>query len=354
MRGRRVVFRGIQEIVLEDYDVQRPQPDQVLVETLYSAISPGTERAMLLAQPNTVTADRGFPFEPGYSNVGRVIEAGAEVRNYRAGDLVATVQTHRSHVVLPDTVGPGVPPQKYAHLFTSPITPGVAVPQLHHLWKLPADASPALLRSLSAFGLWVVGLGGVRKARIEIGEPVLVLGLGPIGLAAAKHAQLAGGFPVIGVDPSPVRREKAKAFGLDGILENAAEHAGGFAAKVVIEATGRPEVVPEAFRLCANQGRVVLLSSTRGATQQVDFYSDVHRKGITVFGAHESARPVHESRPGYWTAWEDRDVVLRLLGAGRLPGRELISHAFRAADVALAYRAVLNSPDALSIALEWK
>jgi L-iditol 2-dehydrogenase len=349
MRGRRVLFRAIREVVLEEYDVPRPQPDQILIETLYSAVSPGTERAMLLAQPKTVTADRGFPFEPGYSNVGRVIEAGSAVRNYRTGDLVATVQTHRSHVLLPDTVGPGVPPPQYQHLFTSPITPGVAVPQLHHLWKLPSGLSVEELKSLSAFGIWVVGLGGVRKARIEIGEPVLVMGLGPVGLAAAKHAQMAGGFPVVGVDPSAVRRELAKTFGLDAVQASAEE----LAAKVVIEATGKPEAITEAFRLCANHGRVVLLSSTRGVTQQIDFYTDVHRKGLTVLGAHESVRPVYESRPGYWTAWEDRDVVLRLLHARRLPGPLLVSHTFRAADAADAYRFVLNSPDALSVALDW-
>jgi L-iditol 2-dehydrogenase len=349
MRGRRVVFRGIQEVVLEDYDVPRPQPDQVLVETLYSAISPGTERAMLLALPKTVTADRGFPFEPGYSNVGRVIDVGAQVRNYRVGDLVATVQTHRSHIALPDTVGPGVAPAHYQHLFASPLTPGVAVPQMHHLWTLPGGLSSEALKSLAAFGIWVVGLGGVRKARIEIGEPVLVMGLGPVGLAAAKHAQMAGGFPVIGVDPNPARRERAEAFGLDAVQPQAEP----LAAKVVIEATGRPEAIPEAFRLCADHGRVVLLSSTRGVTQQIDFYTDVHRKGLSVLGAHESVRPVYESRPGYWTAWEDRDVVLRLLHAGRLPGPLLISHALRADAAAEAYRLVLNSPDALSVVLDW-
>ena len=292
MRGRRILFRGVTEVALEEYDVPQPQPDQVLVETVYSAISPGTERAMLLAQPKTVTADRGFPFEPGYSNVGRVVDVGSAVRNYRVGDLAATVQTHRSHILLPDTVGPGVAPVHYQHLFVSPLTPGVAVPQLHHMWKLPAGLSADELKSLSAFGIWVVGLAGVRKARIEIGEPVLVMGLGPVGLAAAKHAQMAGGFPVVGVDPNPVRREHAKTFGLDAVQSRAEP----LAAKVVIEATGRPEAIPEAFRLCANHGRVVLLSSTRGVTQQIDFYTDVHRKGLTILGAHESVRP-QDSQP---------------------------------------------------------
>lgn len=350
MRGRRVLFRAVGEVTLAEYEIAPPESDQVLIETLYSAISPGTERAMLLAHPNTATAERGFPFEPGYSNVGRVIEAGSAVRNFRVGDLVATVQTHRSHILLPDTVGPGVAPLKYQHLFTSPITPGVAVPQLHHLWKLPADLPASALKDMCAFGLWVVGLGGVRKARIEIGESVLVMGLGPIGLSAAKHAQLAGGFPVVGVDPSAVRRELAKGFKLDAIQADAE----GQSPRVVIEATGRPESIPEAFRVCANHGRVVLLSSTRGVTQTVDFYTDVHRKGLAVLGAHESVRPVYESRPGYWTAWEDRDVVLRLLHAERLPGARLTSHQFRADDAAEAYRVVLNSPEALCVVLDWQ
>lgn len=85
----------------------------------------------------------------------------------------------------------------------------------------------------------------------------------------------------------------------------------------------------------------------------MDFYSDVHRKGLTVIGAHESVRPALDNRPGYWNAWDDRDVVLRLMQAGRLDGEMLISHSFAVADVGAAYQAVMTRQDTLAVLLEW-
>jgi L-iditol 2-dehydrogenase len=122
---------------------------------------------------------------------------------------------------------------------------------------------------------------------------------------------------------------------------------------VVIEATGNPAVIPLAFKACRASGRVVLLGSTRGFTENVDFYDDVHRKNLTIIGAHESGHPVHESRPGSWTVWDDRALALQLITAGKLPGQLLISHEFAAEQVADAYRTVIDDPRALAVLLRW-
>jgi threonine dehydrogenase-like Zn-dependent dehydrogenase len=163
----------------------------------------------------------------------------------------------------------------------------------------------------------------------------------------------------LGLDLAPARRKIAERFGFDGIFGDLASLAKGHplmrteAPTVVIEATGRPEAIPDAFRICADHGRVILTSSTRGNTEQIDFYSDVHRKGLTIVGAHESVRPVYENRPGFWTAWDDRDVVLRLLETGRLDGAKIVSHEFAASQAADAYRTVIDSKDALTVLLKW-
>ncbi len=359
MRAQYVSFVDKGKVVLEDFDVPAPQPDQLLIKTRYSTISPGTERAMLMAERNTITRDKGFPFRPGYSTVGEVLEIGSEVTNFVPGDLVATIQTHTSHMLLPATLGPGPAPEKYKHLFASAITPTSPIPSPHHVWKLPRDLSDQLQKASASFAIWVVGLHGMRMARIELGEAVAVIGLGPIGLSAATQAKLAGAYPVIGIDRSPVRRAMAEKFGLDIVLSDPSELAGGHplmmtsAPPVVIEATGRPDVIPIAFRLCANQGRVVLLSSTRDSTEQIDFYTDVHRKGLVLLGAHESVRPLYDNRPGYWTAWDDRELVLRLMRDGRLDGMKLISHEYPVTQVADAYRTVIDTQDALSVLLKW-
>src|SRR5439155_3661772 len=93
-----------------------------------------------------------------------------------------------------------------------------------------------------------IALQGVRKARLELGEAVLVVGLGLIGNLALQLARLQGGFPALGVDLDEGRREIAMACGADdcfdptdaettAALERATE---GRGPAVVIEATGSP------------------------------------------------------------------------------------------------------------------
>ncbi len=360
MQARRVLFTARGEVSLEAFEIAPPDADQILVETLYTAISPGTERAFLLAEPNTITHKAGFPFQPGYSNIGRIVEIGNAVKKFRPGDLVATRQAHVSHFMLPESTGPGELPEKYRGQFRSPIVPDDPAVGLHYIWPVSPHLDEATLKASAPFGLVSVGVTGARYARIDLGESVLVIGLGPVGLYAAQSAKLAGGFPVLGLDPVASRREQARALGIDGVYANPVElEAGhplmaGKAPTIVIEATGRPDVIPLAFRLCRRNGRVVLLGSTRGATPQVDFYNDVHRKGLTVIGAHVLTRPVLDNSDGRWNAWDENALVLRLIESGRLDCRPLIARAFAAERAADAYRLIQDLPETLGVLLNWK
>jgi 2-desacetyl-2-hydroxyethyl bacteriochlorophyllide A dehydrogenase len=359
--GRRVVFESKGNAALQSYEVREPADDQVLVEATYGAISPGTERAMLLAEPGTQTARKGYPFYPGYSNVGRVLRVGKAVTEFVPGEYVATSWLHESHIILPASTGPGLPVEKYRQEFSNAMAPGGTVPQVHHVWKIPGAPTAEMQKALSAYHIWAVGLNGVRRAQVDLGEGAIIIGLGSIGLSAAKFAQLSGGFPVIGVDTSPIRRKIAEGFGLDAICADLTEAAEKLKAmtgrstgpEVVIEATGSPVVIPMTFKACGRGGRVALLGSTRGLTKEVDFYDDVHRKSLTVLGVHESGHPAWENRSGSWTVWSDRDLVLQLTLAGKLPGPLLVSHEFAAEDVGAAYQKVIDDPLALTVAIRW-
>ena len=376
MLARRVVFTGSGEVELEDFELENPAQGEILIETLYTVISPGTERAALLAEPNTITRAKGFPFVPGYANVGRIIEVGDAAEPYRPGQLVATMLQHASHGLLPATTGPGLLPEGYADKLGGSYSPnGPATPR-HLIWPLADTLDADRQKASASFTISKVGLLGVRRARIELGESVLIMGLGAVGLSAAQYARLAGALPVLGLDPSPVRRKSAEAFGLDAVYGDGSELASApvrrksaeafgldavygdgselaSAPAVVIEATGTPEAIPQAFQLCARNGRVVLLGSTRGVTSEVNFYTDVHLKGLTVLGAHELTRPVHESTAGDWTTWDDAGLVLRLIAAGRLDPARLVTHTLSADQAAEAYGVVRDAPDALLVLLDW-
>jgi threonine dehydrogenase-like Zn-dependent dehydrogenase len=360
LQARRVIFAGRGEVAIETFEADAPAADQILIETLYSSISPGTERAHLLAEENTVTRARGFPFQPGYSNVGRITAVGRDVSAYRPGQLVVTEQPHCSHVVLPATVGNGLLPEKYRDQYHAALSPEASFTPHHLIWPLPDGTDARTLAACSLFSLAKVGLHGVRRARVELGEAVLVVGLGPIGLCAAQFARLQGAYPVLGLDPSPQRRKFAQDRGVDAVFASAAELAAGHPqmararAPVVVEATGRPEVIPLAFQLCAKNGRVVLLGSTRGVTESVNFYTDVHKQGLDVIGVHALTRPIHASVPGNWTDWDDTRLILDLVCRRRVASEALLTHEFPVAKAAEAYKLICNSQDAIGVVLNWK
>ena len=360
MQARKVVFAGRGKVAVETFEASAPAADQILIETLYSSISPGTERAHLLAEENTMTRAGGFPFQPGYSNVGRITAVGREVSAYRPGQWAVTEQPHYSHVVLPATVGNGLLPEKYRHQYHAALSPDALFTPHHLIWPLPDGTDAATLAACSLFSLAKVGLHGIRRARVELGEAVLVIGLGPIGQCAAQFARLQGAYPVLGLDPSPERRKFALACGLDAVFTAASDLAAGHPlmarAKppVVVEATGRPEVIPQAFQLCAKNGRVVLLGSTRGVTGNVNFYTDVHKQGLDVIGVHALTRPVHASVPGNWTDWDDTRLILDLVCQRRVDSAALLTHEFPVARAAEAYKLICDSKDAMGVVLNWK
>ena len=327
MRAQRAVVKRPGEVALESFRLTQPAPGQAILRAHVTLISPGTERAFFLALPN---ANAAYPLYPGYSLIGEVLAIGEGVDQIRVGDRVACAAPHASHAIVK-----------------------------------AADCQP-VPDSLSDenavfFNLLAIAMQGARKARIELGEAVAVLGAGLIGLFAMRLAQLSGGLPVVGIDIDEERLALAEGFGADsvmmggdGIQRRFREELGADGASVVIEATGHPDLVVTAFQLAAAGGRVVLLGSTRGETASVNFYRDVHRKGVQVIGSHEITRPLHEDSPGYWTRGREHRVCLDLLARDRVAADALITHRFNWRDFPEAY-AKLNEWDnrALGMVINW-
>lgn len=300
---------------LREYEVPSPGPDEVTVKTHYSIISPGTERAFVLGLDNTSTT---FPFHPGYCSAGVVEQVGAKVTKVHPGQRVACHMGHRSAWTIPEK-------------HVTPVPDGVA------------------LDHAGFHSLGVICTQGVRKARIELGESVMVLGLGIIGQLALQLARLNGGFPAMGVDRVAQRLAIAKECGADAVIdasqptwqETLKHSSGGSGPHVVIEATGAAEPVVVACQVARPFGRIVLLASTRGVSS-VNFYRDVHKPGLTIIGAHTSANPEHENRPGAWTNETDGDCFLRLLQAKRIRLDPLITHRVSWEKAVETYEAMLT------------
>jgi L-iditol 2-dehydrogenase len=305
--------RGLVE--LSEKEVGAPGKTEIQVRVHVSLISPGTERAFILGLDNT---KKSYPFVPGYCSTGIVEETGEEVDDFKVGDRVAC------YVLGHQTVGNV--DRKWAKI----IPEGISFEEASFL--------PIAVTSMQA----------VRKARIEIGESVMVLGLGLIGQFALQFAKINGAMPLIAVDRAENRMQIAITSGADNAINtndanwrDLLRETCGADPRVVIESTGFPDAVGTALQSVGQYGRVILLGSTRGEST-VNFYQDIHCKGATVIGAHLGANPKFESQPGSWTWKENTECFMKFLQAGRLQVKQLISETIQMEQIVDTYKNILT------------
>ena len=351
MKGKRLIFNSPRKVDIQSFDISKPNDLQILTKTEYTLISPGTELASFNALPNTSAV---FPKIVGYSNVGRVIEVGEKIENIKIGDKIASHGTHGSHSIIEATIQPL---RKVGE--TIDPTREIGKQQVLTLAKqIPKEANS----KHATFGsLGTVCLQAIRKARIELGESVLIIGLGIVGNLALQLAKLDGGYPVIGTDLIEKRLKLSAITGADETI-NASTHniedsiksmTNENGANIVIETTGSPDPINTAFQSAAWHGRIVLLGSTRGNTKEVNFYKDVHKKGLTILGAHNSVRPIHETSAGFWTLTDDMKLILELIQNYRLNIEPLITDTFHFSEGSKAFESLNENKNNLGIIINW-
>jgi 2-desacetyl-2-hydroxyethyl bacteriochlorophyllide A dehydrogenase len=139
-----------------------PEPDQILLRTLYSGITNGTERHALMFEHGF--GGGHYPSRHGYQHVGEVVSVGAAVTRFAVGD----------HAYYGDYVG---------HRSWNVAGEGGLVVEL------PADLDH---RHCALFGVAGVALRSVRRMGVRQGHNVWVVGQGPIGQFTAQAARAAG------------------------------------------------------------------------------------------------------------------------------------------------------------------
>ncbi|TAK22145.1 MAG: hypothetical protein EPO26_12750 [Chloroflexota bacterium] len=309
MNARVLVFLEPRRAVLEEHDVPDPGPGEVLIRSLVTLISTGTD---LTAYSGDFPRDRPsswgryvkYPFRPGYSSVGEVLVVGPGVEGFAVGQQVFNRASHTSLAVQP--IGRLVPLPE-------------AVP-----------IEEAAFASISN-----IAMNGVRMAEIALGEAVVIVGMGIVGEMAMQFARLSGAFPLIAVDLSDRRLENAVRFGAthtvnpgrENLPERIRDITRGRKADVAFEVTGNPTVTPTLPPLIRRGGRLILLGSARGPST-IDFHDDVHTYGLRVIGAHASNTPQHESPGNPWTNERNAALFLDLLEARSIGVADLITHRF--------------------------
>jgi 2-desacetyl-2-hydroxyethyl bacteriochlorophyllide A dehydrogenase len=312
-------------------DTEALGANEVLVHMEYTVVSGGTERAYIMAMPNT---PQSFPTRLGYCGVGRVEMMGSTVSDFSIGDRVLVYHgTHADYNI-------------------------VDASRLTRVLDDTIDSREAAFVVIAT-----MGLGGVRKLEIELGESAMVMGLGLLGMFAVQFLARSGANPVIAADPNPERRALALRLGADYALDPLAE---GFRDEVMritrgkgingcVEVTGVSSAMMQALDCASYMGRISLLGCTRVSDCAVDYYQQVHRPGVKLIGAHNFVRPKVESYPHHWTHHDDCLAILDLISAGKISVLPMLSRVVRPEDASEIYTELCDSKEfPMGTVFDWR
>ncbi len=252
---------------LRSEEIGAPGPNEVLIRTRYTGISPGTEMALYMmthvgfADPKNTYAK--YPHRGGYLNVGIVEEVGDDVKaDFPPGTWVYSSAGHCQYSIASPHGGPARGCLR--------LSESLQVPEAAFL------------------GMAQIGYTAPYLAPASLGQKTAVLGAGLVGNFAAQ-LYAASGADVAVAEKDSFRRAIAEKCGLTTVsdADELAERLGG-EPSIVVEATGVPALCVKSFELVAQGGRVAILSSPRGEAT-VNFYNHIHAKVISVIGAHGKA-----------------------------------------------------------------
>ncbi|WP_070107269.1 zinc-binding alcohol dehydrogenase family protein [Burkholderia plantarii] len=170
-----------------------------------------------------------------------------------------------------------------------------------------------------------IGAHAVRRADVQPGQRVLVVGAGPIGMAAMIFARLRGGT-VTCLDTRADRLAFCRSqLGIeatvpvgDGDAAQLAALTNGEFFDVVFDATGNIDAMNRGFAFVAHGGRYVLISIVQG---QVTFSDpEFHKREMTLLASRNATAA-------------DFDTVLAAMRDGHVPDQALNTHRMRLAEV---------------------
>ena len=328
---KRIVFTEIGKAELWDVDLLLPKAGEVLVEMAYTAISAGTERALLMRMTNT-QAKANEPAVLGYSGSGIVKAIGEGVRSVKVGDRVLCIWgTHSQFNTVPE--------RKVIKIEADGL-------KLEH-------AAFALIAAFSA--------AGIRKTRLEFGESALVFGMGILGAFAVQICRAAGAFPVIAADPLPQRRRLALDLGADcafdpkdGSFYEAVKSAtDGRGANAIVEVTGKAEALNQALHCAAPLGRISFWAAPGFQTLQSTTTSRYTSQALPLWRPHQRKAeiriPTHN-----WTERDDCLAMLNFMAHGRVEMSKILSEVCSPQDAPAVYRRLAENKDfPVGVVFDW-
>lgn len=354
----RQVFLQKGAVVVKEVSQPRLDEYSVLVCVHYSFMSPGTELASMhqaqagllsnipskiknvLATASSHGVDgttafireslQGSIHSLGYSVSGAVIAVGSKVSRFRTGDYVACA---------------GAGYANHADLVCVPENLTVKINKKEHV------------RAASVTTIGAIALQGVRRAQLELGERVCVIGLGLVGQLTVQLARQSG-CSVIGIDLVPERCELAAKLGAqhvfsgtDGIeteIDLITEHY-GVDATIIAAASKSNEIINQALAITRRKGRVVVVGDVGLSLQAEEFYKKEIDLRVSFSYGPGRNDPAYENQ-GHdyplayvrWTENRNMQAFVEMIEQGRLVIDPLMSTEIDIDNIERGYQQLEN------------
>jgi threonine 3-dehydrogenase len=271
--------------VLKDVPIPTIRDDEVLIRVKRAGVC-GTD-VHIYEWDDWAKGRCKPPFVVGHEFAGEVTEVGKLVTDVRPGDRV----TAEGHIV-----DGRCPLCRTGNAHVCPYTKIIGVDR---------DGCFAEYIAMPATNVWHLDdnvsfdIGGIHDpmgnafhtaltASIP-GSTVLVTGCGPIGIFAVGICRAAGASRIIATDVNEKRLALARTMGAnDAVHPQEAERVvkaatGGLGVDVVLEMSGVPSAVHQAFALVRVGGRVQMLGIP-AKPMEVNLATEIIFKGITIYG----------------------------------------------------------------------
>lgn len=342
MKRQALYFTAPYEVSVREEGLLPLAAGQVMVQTIVSAISAGTELLIYRGQIpagickdepiQSIACDESFPIRYGYANVGRVVAVGEGVDPRWQGKTVFAFHSHES-------------------LFLS--SPAELIP-------IPSNLS---LEEASLLPNMETSVNFLMDGQPMIGEQVVVFGQGVVGLLTTALLALTPLNKLITLDRYPLRRDMSLALGAQAALDpeasdsmaqlkDALQTENGYkGADLTYELSGNPCAVEKAIEVTGFDGRVVIGSCYGQKPSGLNLDGHFHRSRIRLISSQVST--IAPEWAGRWTKARRLQFALQMLQ--RLKPAHLITHRFPLAQADQAYALLDQHPqEAIQVLLTYE
>lgn len=271
------------------YEDDAVQAHQVKVQLQYASPKHGSELAefrgesphmndyyddewhAFLPRDETNKSDTFGKWNLGNQWVGVVVEAGADVTEYKVGDRVC-----------------GYGGIRETHI--------VNAVDNYYLLKMP-ESMP--WKNALCFDPAQFALSGIRDSGMRIGDTVAIFGLGALGALAAQFARLGGASYVAVIDPIAKRREAALRAGAHAAFDPISQDiglelkkaTGKLGVDVIIETSANEQALQSSLRGLAYGGTIAYVGWARAFKGGLDFGREAHFNNAKIIFSRACSEP---------------------------------------------------------------